>query len=72
MLLPGETAATLVVTETGTYKVEVMASQNGENTQLETALSANVNSVTVGDDGNLTINLAGIGPVSMSDIKQYN
>jgi flagellar basal-body rod modification protein FlgD len=56
----------------GAYKFEVMASQSGENTQLETALSANVNSVTVGDDGKLTINLAGIGPVSMSDIKQYN
>lgn len=56
----------------GTYKFEVMAGQNGDNTQLETALSANVNSVTVGDNGELTINLAGIGPVSMSDIKQYN
>lgn len=56
----------------GKYSFEVMASVDGEPTQLDTALSANVNSVTIGANGKLTLNLAGIGPVSMSDVKQFN
>lgn len=56
----------------GDYRFEVIANQNGEREQLETALSANVNSVTLGDDGQLTLNLAGIGAVNIGDVKQFN
>ncbi len=56
----------------GTYRFEVLSQQNGEEIQLDTALSANVNSVTVGQNGTLTLNLSGIGPVSLNDIKQFN
>lgn len=56
----------------GQYKFVVTASLDGEPTELDTALSANVNSVTIGASGKLTLNLAGIGPVSMSDVKQFN
>ena len=56
----------------GEYKFEVTAAQDGKPTKLDTALSANVNSVTVGEDGKLTLNLAGIGSVSIDDIKQFN
>lgn len=56
----------------GIYKFEVTASIDGKPKQLETALSANVNSVTVGSNGQLTLNLAGVGPVSLSDVKQFN
>ncbi|HEY7772385.1 MAG TPA: flagellar hook assembly protein FlgD [Marinagarivorans sp.] len=56
----------------GIYRIEFEASIDGEPTQLGAALSANVNSVTVGKDGMLTLNLAGIGPVKMSDVKQFN
>lgn len=56
----------------GTYRLEVMSDIDGEPTVLETALSANVNSVTVGQDGTLTLNLAGVGAVSLQDIKQFN
>ncbi len=56
----------------GTYKIEVLGDIDGEATVLETALSANVNSVTVGQNGTLTLNLAGIGAVSLADIKQFN
>ncbi|BFM11808.1 flagellar hook assembly protein FlgD [Simiduia litorea] len=56
----------------GAYRFEVMASVDGEPTQLDTALSANVNSVTIGAGGQLTLNLAGIGPVAMSEVKQFN
>jgi len=56
----------------GEYRFEVHATQNGKFEQLETALSANVNSVTLGADGTLTLNLAGIGPVNVADVKQFN
>lgn len=56
----------------GTYNFEVTTRVDGDTTELGTALSANVNSVTVGANGTLTLNLAGIGAVSLNDIKQFN
>lgn len=56
----------------GQYSFKVEASLDGENTELETNLSANVNSVTVGPNGSLTLNLAGIGAVNLADVKQFN
>ena len=56
----------------GTYKFVATSSVDGKATQLETYLSANVNSVTVGAGGGLTLNLAGVGAVSLSDVKQFN
>ncbi|WP_075185560.1 flagellar hook assembly protein FlgD [Teredinibacter haidensis] len=58
--------------EAGLYRFEVMTQANGESTELATALSANVNSVTVGSNGSLVLNLAGIGAVSLTDVKQFN
>ena len=56
----------------GEYTFEVYATQDGKAEQLETALSANVNSVTLGTDGVITLNLAGLGPVAIGDVKQFN
>ncbi len=56
----------------GKYRFEVTASIDGETTALDTSLSANVNSVTLGSDGQFTLNLAGMGSVSMNDVKQFN
>ena len=56
----------------GSYSFEVMASQNGKQEQLTTSLSVNVNSVTIGTDGKLVLNLAGVGAVDISKIKQFN
>ena len=56
----------------GQYTWNVHASIDGEKTQLNTALSANVNSVTVGANGALTLNLSGVGAVSLEDVKQFN
>lgn len=56
----------------GEYRFAVNASLDGEMTQLDTHLSANVNSVTVGNNGGLTLNLAGVGAVSLDDVKQFN
>ena len=55
----------------GEYRFEVLASHgDGEVVQLGTALTANVDSVTLAKSGAVTLNIAGIGPVSMSSVKQ--
>lgn len=56
----------------GEYRFEVYATQDGKQEQLKTSLSANVNSVTLGADGTITLNLAGLGPVNIGDVKQFN
>lgn len=56
----------------GDYRFEVIGNQKGQPEQFKTALSANVNSVTMGRDGQLTLNLAGIGAVNIADVKQFN
>jgi len=56
----------------GDYSFEVIATQNGEPEQLSTALTANVNSVTSGANGQLILNLSGLGAVSINDVKQFN
>lgn len=56
----------------GNYKFEVLAAQDGKQQQLATSLSANVNSVTIGTDGKLVLNLAGLGAVDISKVKQFN
>lgn len=56
----------------GTYTFEVTSNIDGSDTALDTALSANVNSVTVSNNGSLILNLAGIGAVSLADVKQFN
>ncbi len=58
--------------DAGNYRFEVTAQIDGKETELDTALSANVNSVTLGADGVLTLNLAGVGPVTLNDVKQFN
>lgn len=55
-----------------TYRFEVLATQGGKTEQLNTSLSANVNSVTLGADGKLILNLAGLGAVDVSKVKQFN
>lgn len=56
----------------GNYSFDVSTNIDNSETSLDTSLSANVNSVTIGADGQLTLNLAGIGAVSMADVKQFN
>lgn len=56
----------------GNYTFEVLATQSGELEQLDTALTANVNSVTTTPTGELILNLAGHGAVSINDVKQFN
>ncbi len=56
----------------GQYTIKAEASYNGKNEQLSTMLSANVDSVSIGSNSSITLNLAGMGAVSLNDIRQIN
>ncbi|MBT8766457.1 flagellar hook assembly protein FlgD [Metapseudomonas boanensis] len=54
----------------GTYKFEAQAQYDGETKGLYTMLPANVDSVTLGQNGGeLMLNLAGIGSVGLSKVQ---
>lgn len=54
----------------GTYRFNVQANIDGEPQQLNTALSANVDSVTVGANGAISLNVAGVGAIPMSGVRE--
>ena len=54
----------------GEYRFEVIAATSDGPEQVSTALSANVDSVTVAGNGTLTLNVAGVGPVSLSSVTE--
>ncbi|MDX1489655.1 MAG: flagellar hook assembly protein FlgD [Pseudohongiellaceae bacterium] len=56
----------------GMYNFKVTIADGTEAAQVPTYLSANVNSVTIEPGGSLTLNLAGIGPTPLAEVKQIN
>ena len=56
--------------EPGIYTVEAMASIGGKNTQMATLLPANVDSVSLGagGSGEMLLNVAGLGSISLSNV----
>jgi len=54
----------------GNYRFEATALQEGERVSLQTALFANVNSVTLGAGGAVTLNVDNIGPIALDDVKK--
>jgi len=55
----------------GKYKVEVHGNYGGQEVALNTMTSANIDSVSLGQNGEgLKLNVAGIGSVSLGDVKQ--
>ncbi len=54
----------------GLYRFEAVGRVDGENVGLKTTLGANVNSVTIGAGGELMLNVDGVGPKQVSDIKE--
>ncbi|MBL4682320.1 MAG: flagellar hook assembly protein FlgD [Pseudomonadales bacterium] len=54
----------------GQYKFEAAAIVGGESQQMNLALSANVDSVSIRADRSVVLNLAGIGPVPLLDVEE--
>jgi len=56
----------------GTYTVSANAVVNGGSVGLVSNVNVNVDSVTMGGGGAVTLNLAGYGSVGMSDVKEFH
>lgn len=56
----------------GPYRIVAEASYPDGPQQLSTMVSANVDSVSLGQGGSITLNLAGMGSIALSDVKQIN
>ena len=56
----------------GPYQLVAEASYPQGQQQLSTMVSANVDSVSLGQGGSVTLNLAGMGSIALSDVKQIN
>ena len=54
----------------GKYKISVKAEEGGEMVDLKIHLDSNVNSVTVGGNGGLTLNLAGGDAMPLNQVTQ--
>lgn len=56
----------------GQYTISAEASYDSGTEQLETMLSSNVDSVSLGQGGSITLNIAGVGSVPLSEVKEIN
>ena len=56
----------------GPYRIVAEASYPDGQQQLGTMVSANVDSVSLGKGGSVTLNLAGMGSIALSDVQQIN
>lgn len=56
----------------GQYTIKAEASYSGKTEQVSTMLSANVDSVSIGRDSSITLNLAGMGSVPLGEVRQIN
>ncbi|MFK8019571.1 MAG: flagellar hook assembly protein FlgD [Pseudomonadales bacterium] len=54
----------------GNYRIEAEALVSGEPQALETHFNSNVDSVTIGASNEVTLNVAGVGPVSLSKVTE--
>jgi flagellar basal-body rod modification protein FlgD len=55
---------------TGAYRFEALAVDEGKSTAQTMYLGANVNSVTIGANQNVILNVEGAGQVALSDVKE--
>ncbi|MGC8120467.1 flagellar hook assembly protein FlgD [Marinobacter sp. VGCF2001] len=56
----------------GPYTIVAKGSYPSGMEQLPTMVSANVDSVSLGQNGSVTLNLAGMGSIPLSEVKQIN
>lgn len=54
----------------GSYRFEAIGSREGETAKFATFLGANVNSVTLGANNTVTMNVEGVGAVGLSQVKE--
>jgi flagellar basal-body rod modification protein FlgD len=55
----------------GAYTLRANGIADGQDTQLNLAVGANVNSVTVGQNNDMLLNVDGFGAIALSDVKKF-
>ena len=55
----------------GQYTVKANGLLDGSDQSLALAVGANVNSVTIGQDNTMILNIDGVGSVPLADIKKF-
>ncbi|OPX54817.1 flagellar basal-body rod modification protein FlgD [Oceanospirillum multiglobuliferum] len=56
----------------GTYSISASAAVNGNATGLASSVNVNVDSVTMGTGGQITLNLAGHGSIGLADVQEFH
>lgn len=56
----------------GSYSIKAQAKYSTGTEQVQTMVSSNVDSVSLGRDGSITLNLAGVGAVPLGEVRQIN
>ena len=54
------------------YTIKAEASQGGDTKQMDTLLSAHVNSVSIGTGGSISLNLSGMGAIPLENVREIN
>jgi len=54
------------------YTIKAEANQSGTVKQLDTLISSNVNSVSIGQSGSISLNLSGMGSVPLENVREIN
>lgn len=55
----------------GLYRVSAVALIDGEETAVPVSLAANVNSVSIGADNSMTLDVDGVGQVSIDSVRRF-
>jgi flagellar basal-body rod modification protein FlgD len=54
------------------YTIKAEANQGGDLKQVNTLLSANVNSVSIAQSGGISLNLSGMGSIPIEEVREIN
>lgn len=57
--------------DNGQYRIRATALVDGKSTDLPVAVGANVNSVTIGQNDSMILNIEGVGAVPLSEVSRF-
>jgi len=69
---PTDDDGNIIPHDPGEYQFQVVGNVGGQQQNLNVHMSARVDSVTLGENNDLVLNLAGGGTATMADVKQIN
>ncbi len=69
---PTDEDGNIIPHEAGQYQFQVVGNVVGQQQNLNVHMSARVDSVTLGENNDIVLNLAGGGTATMADVKQIN